>query len=105
MVSWYFQKSLRDPDPDKVNQFLFSVAKEKTASITYFKHTVYGLRFSFRLDGLEDRALRWPSLRNDRKLTIVLSCEELRRLFFAPQRLKHRVLLSLIYSPGMRRRT
>jgi hypothetical protein len=44
MVSLYFQKSLLDLDPDEVNQFLFSVAKEKTTSSTYFKHTV--LRFS-----------------------------------------------------------
>jgi integrase/recombinase XerD len=102
MVSLYFQKSLLDLDPDELNQFLFSVAKEKTASSTCFKHTVYGLRFFFRLYGLEDRALRLPSLSNDRKLPVVLSCEELRRLFFAPQRLKQRVLLSLIYSAGMR---
>jgi integrase/recombinase XerD len=88
MVSLYFQKSLLDLDPDEVNQFLFSAAKQKTASSTYFKHTVYDLRFFFRLCGLEDRALRLPSLSNDGNLPVVLSCEELRRLFFAPQRLK-----------------
>ena len=70
MVSLYFKKSLLDLDPDEVNRFLFSVAKEKTASSTYFKHTVYGLRFFFRLYGLEDRVLRLPSLSNDRKLPI-----------------------------------
>jgi integrase len=54
------------------------------------------------LYGLEDSVLSLPSLRNDRRLPIVLSYEELRRLFFAPQQLKHRVLLPLIYSAGMR---
>jgi hypothetical protein len=44
MVSLYFQNSLLELDTDEVNQFLFSVAKEKTASSTYFKHTVYGVR-------------------------------------------------------------
>jgi integrase/recombinase XerD len=90
MVSLYFQNSLLELDTDEVNQFLFSVAKEKTASSTYFKHTVYGLRFFFRLYGLEDRALRLPSLSNDGNLPVVLSCEELRGLFFAPQRLNRR---------------
>jgi integrase/recombinase XerD len=101
-VSLHFNKSLLDLDSDEVNQFLFSVAKEKTASSTYFKHTVYGLRFFFRLYGLEDRVLKLPTISNDRKLPIVLSYEELRRLFFAPQRLKQRVLLMLIYSGGLR---
>jgi integrase/recombinase XerD len=35
-------------------------------------------------------------------LPVVFSQEELRRLFKAPQRLKQRVLLSLIYSAGLR---
>jgi integrase len=46
--------------------------------------------------------LRLPGLSNDGNLPVVLLSEELRRLFFAAQRLKHRVLLTLIYSAGMR---
>jgi integrase/recombinase XerD len=90
MISLYFQKSLLDVDTDEVNQFLFSLTKEKTTRSTCFKHTVYGLRFSSRRYGLEDRALRLPSLSNDGKLPVVLSAEELRQLLFAPQRLKQR---------------
>jgi hypothetical protein len=66
------------------------VAKQKTASSAYFKHTVYVHRFFFHLYGLEDRALRLPRLSNDGKLPVAVSTEELRRLFFAPQRLKQR---------------
>jgi integrase/recombinase XerD len=101
-VSLYFKKSLLDLDSDEVNQFLFAIAKEKKASSTFFKHTVYGLRFFFRLYDLEDRVLKLPTVKNDRKLPVVLSAEELKRLFKAPQRLKQRVLLSLIYSAGLR---
>ena len=101
-ISLHFRKSLLDLDPEEVNQFLYILAKEKKASSTYFKHTVYGLRFFFRLYDLEDRALRLPMLKADRKLPFVLSPKELKRLFFAPQRLKQRVLLCLIYSAGLR---
>lgn len=101
-VSLYFKKSLLDLDPDEVNEFLFHLAKEKKASSTYFKHAVYGLRFFFRLYDLEDRVLRLPTVKNDRKVPVVLSRGELKRLFLAPQRLKQRVLLSLIYSAGLR---
>lgn len=101
-VSLHFGKSILDLDPDEVNAFLFLLAKEKKASSTYFKHTVYGLRFFFRLYDLEDRVLRLPTVKNDRKVPVVLSGEELKKLFAAPQRLKQRVLLALIYSAGLR---
>lgn len=101
-VSIHFNKSLLDLDPDEVNQWLFLLAKEKKASSTYFKHTIYGLRFFYRLYDLEDRVLRLPTVKNDRKLPVVLSRKELRRLFKTPQRLKQRVLFSLVYSAGLR---
>ena len=44
-ISLHFNKSLLDLDPEEVNEFLYSVAQKKSASSTYFKHTVYGLRF------------------------------------------------------------
>jgi len=101
-VSLHFKKSLLDLEPDEVNQWLYVLAKEKKASSTYFKHAIYGLRFFFRLYGMEDRALRLPTVKNDRKLPIVFSREELRLLFSTPQRLKQRFLFSLIYSAGLR---
>jgi site-specific recombinase XerD len=51
---------------------------------------------------LEDRAIRLPNLKNNRKLPVVFSQKELRLLFKTPQRLKQRILLSLIYSAGLR---
>lgn len=101
-VSLHFKKSLLDLDPDEVNQWLFLLAKEKKASSTYFKHTIYGLRFFFRLYEMEDRVLKLPTVKNDRKLPIVFSRQELRVLFKTPQRLKQRFLFSLIYSGGLR---
>src|SRR5690606_15850112 len=101
-ISLYFKKSPLDLDPDEINEYLFTLRQDKDLSDTYFKHAVYGLRFFFRVYDLEDRAIRLPNLKNDRKLPVVFSQEELRRLFKAPQRLKQRVLLSLIYSAGLR---
>jgi site-specific recombinase XerD len=51
---------------------------------------------------MEDRVLRLPTVKNDRKLPIVFSREELRLLFKTPQRLKQRFLFSLVYSAGLR---
>jgi len=101
-VSLYFKKSPLDLDADEINSYLFQLKKDTGLSDTYFKHAVYGLRFFFRVYDLEDRALRLPNLKNERKLPTVFSQKELRLLFKTPQRLKQRVLLCLIYSAGLR---
>lgn len=101
-ISLHFKRSLLELDPEEVNQYLYLMAKEKKASSTYFKHSVYGLRFFFRLYDMEDRVLKMPTIKNDRKLPVVLSRNELRRLFKVPNRLKQRVLFALIYSAGLR---
>lgn len=101
-ISLYFKKSPLDLEPDEINAYLCSLRQDKALSDTYFKHAVYGLRFFYRVYDLEDRAIRLPNLKNNRKLPVVFSQQELRRLLIAPQRLKQRVLLSLIYSAGLR---
>jgi site-specific recombinase XerD len=101
-ISLHFKKSLLDLDPEEVNQFLYLLAKEKSASSTYFKHTVYGLRFFFRLYDLEDRIIKLPSIRHEQKLPVVLSRQELKRLFSVPVYLKQRILFAFIYSAGLR---
>lgn len=101
-ISLYFKKSPLDLEADEINSYLFSLRSDKDLSDTYFKHAVYGLRFFYRVYDLEDRAIRLPNLKNTRKLPTVFSQQELRKLFKAPQRLKQRVLLGLIYSAGLR---
>lgn len=101
-ISLYCKKSPLDLEPDEINSYLYAMKNDKDLSETFFKHTVYGLRFFYRIYDLDERAIRLPSMKNNRKLPSVFSQEELRRLFKAPQRLKQRVLLSLIYSAGLR---
>jgi integrase/recombinase XerD len=51
---------------------------------------------------LEDKALRLSNLKRQSNIPTVFSQAELKVLFKAPQRLKQRVLLSLIYLAGLR---
>lgn len=101
-ISLYCKKSPLNLEPEEINSYLYALKNDKDLSDTFFKHTVYGLRFFYRIYDLDDRAIRLPSLKNNRKLPSVFSQEELRKLFKAPQRLKQRVLLSLIYAAGLR---
>jgi site-specific recombinase XerD len=63
---------------------------------------VYGLRYYFRHIGQNKRAISLPSLKKEAKLPVILNRNELRQLFKAPPLLKHRIVLSLIYSAGLR---
>jgi integrase len=52
--------------------------------------------------GLNQRVVKLPSLKKEIKLPVILNRSELIELFKAPTMLKHRVLLALAYSAGLR---
>jgi integrase/recombinase XerD len=88
-------------DLEQIEDYLLHL-KKKGASEADFKLTVYGLRFLFRCDGLDDRAIKLPSIKGDKKLPVVLSPKEMKELLKAPSLLKHRVLIGLLYGCGLR---
>jgi len=63
---------------------------------------VYGLRYYYRLLGMNKKSIALPSLKRETKLPVILNREELRELFKAPALLKQRIVLTLIYSAGLR---
>ena len=88
---------------DEINEYLTALAQSPLSpSRSSFKHAVYGLRFYFRHIGQNKRAIALPSLKKEAKLPVILNRVELRQLFAAPKLLKHRIILSLIYSAGLR---
>jgi integrase/recombinase XerD len=102
-LSLHFGKMPEDVPEKEINRYLASLARKSTSpSLSAFKFMVYGLRFYFRMIGKNDKAIRLPSLKHERKLPVVLNHRECLALFKAPDLLKHRVLLSFIYSAGLR---
>ena len=90
-------------DPDRINDYLYLVQQEHdTPSDSYFKFTVYGLRFVYRMYGMKDKRIELPSIKRDKRLPVVLSREEVKRLLIAPQLLKHRILIGILYGCGLR---
>ena len=92
-----------DLDPDQINDYLYLMQQEHhTPSDSYFKFTVYGLRFAFRMMGLKNRHIELPSIQREKTLPVVLGREEAKRLLKAPKLLKHRILTGLLYGCGLR---
>jgi site-specific recombinase XerD len=102
-VCLHFKKLPQDISEKEINRYLADLARRtNTPSLSQFKHTIYGLRYCYHLIGRKEKAFKLPSLKHENKLPVVLNYQESIALFNAPELLKHRVLLALIYSAGLR---
>ena len=99
----HFGKLPEQIDPEEINEYLAALARDpRSPSRSSFKHMVYGLRYYYRLLGMNKNAIALPSLKKDTKLPVILNHQELKALFSAPTLLKQRIVLTLIYSAGLR---
>lgn len=87
---------------DEINSYLYRISVHEGKSEGYFKQTVFGLRYWFRMFGQQEKALRMPPIKKKQTLPVVLSKEECKALFKVPRTLKHRFLLAFAYSAGLR---
>jgi integrase/recombinase XerD len=103
LISLHFGRLPQDIPEEEINEYLAALASNaKSPSRSGFKHAVYGLRSYYRHIGLGKRAIALPSIKDDFKLPVILNKNELRELFRTPALLKHRIVLTLIYSAGLR---
>lgn len=99
----HFKSLPEQVSEDEINEYLVALARDpKSPSRSSFKHMVYGLRYYYRLLGMSKKAIALPALKKDTKLPVILNRSELKQLFSAPTLLKQRIVLTLIYSAGLR---
>jgi len=84
-------------DPEQVKDYLFELQQRSNSpSQSYFKHTVYGLRFLLKTENLPYDYLHLPSIPKEKKLPVILSRDEIWRLLQHADLLKQRILNGLI---------
>jgi len=102
-LSLHFKCLPTELDEDQLTDYLNLVQQEhNTPSESYFKFTIYGLRLLFKIEGIKPIDMGLPSIKKDKKLPVVLSKEEMWRLLQAPDLLKHKILIGLLYGCGLR---
>jgi integrase/recombinase XerD len=102
-IALHFNCNLLDLDKEQILDYLHLLkSQRKTPSDSFFKHTVYGLRYLYRVYGLPEHRVILPSIERPKKLPVVLSYGEIKKLLKTPKLLKHRLVLALLYGCGLR---
>jgi site-specific recombinase XerD len=89
-------------DNEQVLDYLHLIKANGSPSATFFKFTVYGMRYACKLKGLPYQQFSLPSIEHNDKLPVVLNASEVRALLKACDLLKHRLLIGLAYGCGLR---
>jgi integrase len=102
-MALHFQCLPTDLDPEQVKDYLYELQqRSQTPSQTYFKHTVYGLRFLLKGEGLPYEHLHLPEIARPNKLPVILSRQEIWLMLKSAKLLKHKILIGLLYGCGLR---
>lgn len=102
-LALHYKKLPTELSADEIHEYLYLLQlKASTPSQSYFKFTVFGLRFMLRVEGLRYDHFKLPVIRREKKLQVVLSKEEVWRLIRHCKSLKHKILIGLLYGCGLR---
>ena len=101
-MALHCRKTPLEMNPEEINDYLYFVVNRDTDSQSAFKHLVYGLRKLYKLNEYDHLHITLPIIKNPKRLPVVFSMEEVRRLLNAPKQLRDRLLLGIIYDCGLR---
>jgi len=104
-LSLHYGKLPEHISEEEVNKYMtFLIKQSKSPSLSGFKFIVFGLRYYYRLLGMDDKVVRLPKIKHNKKLPVILNYRECKAIFSTPKSIRDRVLLSFIYSSGLRAR-
>lgn len=99
----YYKCSPECLSEEQISDYLFSCKNlHNTPSESFFKHTIYGLRATYKVLGMDKKRIQLPQIERQKDLPIVLNKQEVRELLKAPKYLKHRLILAMLYGCGLR---
>ena len=101
-ISLFFKKLPDQINDQEMQSYLsYLIESKKNTSLSKFKHTVYGLRYYYKMKGMSSQ-VKLPQIKHEHKLPAVLSKEECKLLFNLTKNHKHKTILMLLYSAGLR---
>lgn len=102
-LALHYMCSPEQLNKESIEDYLFYCKNlHKTPSESFFKHTIYGLRSAYKVMGMEDKRIVLPQIKRYKNIPVVLNKSEVRQLLAAPKYLKHRLIIGMLYSCGLR---
>lgn len=105
-ISLFYKQIPLELTDDQINHYL---TLHKTGQLdrlkpseAYFKHAVFGMRYMFKMFGINDRQISMPVMKRKKPLRDILNRYEVMQLLKAPRLDKHRIAFALAYGSGLR---
>jgi len=99
----HFGKSPAELGLEEIRRYQFHLVQVRRSSWAVFNQTVCALRFLYGTSLKRPWSIEQiPFPRQEKKLPVVLSCQEVHRLLAAVDNLKHRTILKVLYAAGLR---
>jgi site-specific recombinase XerD len=99
----YFKKSPEQLGEEEVKEYLHYILKERKVSNSTYKQTYGSLKFLYQTTLKRNCVFdKIPSLKSKKKLPVVLDRTEVEALFPVTKNLKHKTILMITYSSGLR---
>jgi len=103
-VAEFLNRELPDITKEEINEYILRLIKEKDISPSQQNQRINSIKFYYeKVLGRINDYYDIGRPRKERKLPDVLSKEEIRRMIEATGNIKHKFLIALIYSCGLRR--
>lgn len=98
----YTNRSIEALTKDDVEKYMYVLLKEQENGHSYANQSLSALKFLYKYVLKKDLHYEIPRPKKEHKLPDILSEEEVIRIFDAVANLKHKAILLLIYSAGLR---
>jgi len=95
-------KSIREISNTHIRDYLFHLVEEKNVSTSTMNTAINALRFYYGIVLKQEFIYENRRPKKDKKLPVVLSREEVSRILSSVGNIKHRTILMLVYSAGLR---
>ena len=99
----YFTKDPKDLDEEHIRNYMLYLIDKKKVSRSYHNQAVSAIKFLYgHVLNMPGTAGGIPRPRKEKKLPVVLSHEDVMRILESVDNIKHKAILMLIYSAGLR---
>lgn len=101
----FLQRSKKLPQQinnDDIKDYLFHLAEERKVSVSTLNSAINALKFHYGTVLKKKFIYEIKRPRKDKKLPVVLNKEEASKILSSPSNIKHKAILMLIYSAGLR---